>query len=77
METVILGLLLSLIAGLSTSIGSFLAFFMKKPSPKFISYIMGFSAGVMILVSFVELLQKSIESIGLLMGIMFFFIHRK
>jgi ZIP family zinc transporter len=74
MERIILGLLLSLIAGLSTSIGSFLAFFMKKPSPKFISYIMGFSAGVMILISFVELLQGSIETLGLLLGLMFFFL---
>jgi ZIP family zinc transporter len=74
MEQVILALLLSLIAGLSTTLGSFLAFFMKKPSPKFMSYIMGFSAGVMILISFVELLQGSIEAIGLLMGIIFFFI---
>ncbi|MFW9828516.1 MAG: zinc transporter ZupT [Candidatus Thorarchaeota archaeon] len=74
MEQVILALLLSLIAGFCTSIGSIIAFFLKKPSPKFISYIMGFSAGVMILVSFLELLQQSIETIGLLMGIVFFFI---
>ncbi len=74
MEQVILALLLSLIAGLCTSMGSIIAFFLKKPSPKFISYIMGFSAGVMILVSFLELLQESIETIGLLMGIVFFFI---
>ncbi|UCC18962.1 MAG: zinc transporter ZupT [Promethearchaeota archaeon] len=74
METIILGILLSLIAGLSTSIGSFLAFFVKAPSPKFISFIMGFSAGVMILISFVELLNESINVIGPLMGLMFFFI---
>ncbi|MFW9998758.1 MAG: zinc transporter ZupT [Candidatus Hodarchaeota archaeon] len=74
MELIILGLLLSFIAGLSTSIGSFLAFFIKKPSPKFISFIMGFSAGVMILISFVELLPESIETIGFEMGLLFFFI---
>ena len=74
MERIIIGLLLSLIAGLSTSIGSFIAFFMKKPSPKFISFIMGFSAGVMILISFVELLQDSIIEIGLFLGLMFFFL---
>ncbi|MFW9820362.1 MAG: zinc transporter ZupT [Candidatus Thorarchaeota archaeon] len=68
MENFLLGLLLSLIAGLSTTIGSFFAFFMKKPNPKFISFIMGFSAGVMILISFVELLQGSINEIGLLLG---------
>jgi ZIP family zinc transporter len=74
MEEVILGILLSLIAGLSTSIGSFLAFFMKKPSPKFISFIMGFSAGVMILISFVELLQESMNIIGPFLGLTFFFL---
>ncbi len=74
MENVLLALLLSLIAGLSTSIGSFTAFFMKKPNPKFISYIMGFSAGVMILISFVELLQTSINTLGFVMAIVFFFI---
>jgi len=74
MESVFLGLLLSLIAGLSTSIGSFIAFFMKKPSPQFLSFIMGFSAGVMILISFVELLQNSIYEIGLFLGLLFFFL---
>ena len=74
MENVLLALLLSLIAGLSTSIGSFIAFIMKRPGPKFISFIMGFSAGVMILISFLELLQGSIEAIGFLFGISFFFL---
>jgi zinc transporter ZupT len=74
METFILALLLSLLAGLSTSIGSFLAISMKRPSPEFISFIMGFSAGVMILISFVELLQQSIEAIGFIWGISFFFL---
>ncbi len=74
MENVILALLLSLIAGLSTSIGSVIAIFMKRPNPKVLSFIMGFSAGVMILISFVELLQNSIEAIGFLMGILMFFI---
>ena len=74
MENIILAILLSLIAGLSTSIGSVIAIFMKKPNPKLISFIMGFSAGVMILISFVELLQGSIEEIGFLLGILMFFL---
>jgi ZIP family zinc transporter len=74
MENFLLGLLLSLIAGLSTTIGSFFAFFMKKPNPKFISFIMGFSAGVMILISFVELLQGSMNRTSPLLGLMFFFL---
>lgn len=74
MENVYFALFLSLMAGLSTTIGSFIAFFMKKSKPRFISFIMGFSAGVMILISFVELLQKSIASIGFIYGLTFFFL---
>lgn len=72
MEQAFLAIFLSLIAGLSTTIGSFIAIVIKKQNPRFISFIMGFSAGVMILVSFVELLQESIEFNGLFMGILFF-----
>ncbi|MFX1364912.1 MAG: zinc transporter ZupT [Promethearchaeota archaeon] len=74
MESILLALLLTTIAGLSTTIGSFVAFIYKKPSNKFLSFIMGFSAGVMILVSFVELLQEGIVSNGTFAGIMFFLI---
>ena len=63
-----------LLAGLSTTIGSVIALIIKKPNPKFISFSMGFSAGVMILIAFVELLQGSIVSIGLLQSSMFFFL---
>ena len=74
METYILALLLSLLAGLSTTIGSLVALFMKNPNPKFISFIMGFACGVMIYISFVELLQQSIKSIGLFEGSLFLFL---
>ena len=74
LEIIIFALLLSLFAGLSTTIGSLVALAMKKPNPKFISFIMGFSAGVMIFIAFVELLQESIQSIGLLEGSLFFFL---
>lgn len=72
MEPILAALLLSTIAGLSTTIGSFIAFFLGKPSNKAISFIMGFSAGVMILVSFVELLQEGINTNGMFVGTMFF-----
>ncbi len=74
METFIIALLLSLLAGLSTSIGGLFTFFIKKPKPAILSFIMGFSAGVMILVSFIEILPVSIESIGLLLSLLFFFL---
>jgi ZIP family zinc transporter len=72
MEPIFTAFLLSLIGGLSTTIGSVIAFVMKKPNNKVISFIMGFSAGVMILISFIELLQESINTNGLLVGMLFF-----
>ena len=72
MELFLYALLLTLMAGISTSIGSVIAFFIKKPSPKIICVIMGFSAGVMILVSFMELLQEGMESTNTFIGLLFF-----
>jgi ZIP family zinc transporter len=50
---------LTLFAGLSTGIGSALAFFTKQTNTKFLSLALGFSAGVMIYVSFVEIFVKA------------------
>lgn len=50
---------LTLFAGLSTGIGSALAFFTKSTNTRFLSVSLGFSAGVMIYVAFVEILQKA------------------
>jgi ZIP family zinc transporter len=57
-------LLLATGAGLSTTIGSLLGLAVKRPGPRFMGFILGFSAGVMILISFVELLAKAIETPG-------------
>lgn len=51
--------LLTVLAGLSTGIGALLAFFSKSKSHTFLSIGLGFSAGVMVYVSFVEILSKS------------------
>jgi len=58
--------LLTTLAGLATVIGSLIGLVVKKPGPVFMAFTLGFSAGVMILVSFVELLAQSIQSVGLL-----------
>ncbi len=54
--------LLTVFAGLSTGIGALLAFFSKSKSHTFLSIGLGFSAGVMVYVSFVEILAKSKNS---------------
>lgn len=57
-------LLLTLLAGLATGIGSLLALAFKTIPPGVFRLTMGFSAGVMIYVSFAELLATGVEAIG-------------
>lgn len=59
MNNIWIAFLLTLIAGLSTGIGSSMAFLTKHTNRKFLSVSLGFSAGVMIYVSMVELLAKA------------------
>jgi ZIP family zinc transporter len=54
---------LTLFAGLSTGIGSALAFFAKRTNTKFLSIALGFSAGVMIYVSMIEIFFKAKDSL--------------
>lgn len=58
-NTVLFAFSLTLIAGLSTGIGGVLAFFIKKEDLNALSLGLGFSAGVMIYVSFMELLPEA------------------
>jgi ZIP family zinc transporter len=67
-------LLLSLLAGLSTGIGSAIAYFMPKPKPHHMSLILGFSAGVMLYISFAELLHRALDSVGFVATNLGFFI---
>ena len=67
-------MLLTTLAGLSTTIGSFLGMAVRKPGPRFMGFTLGFSAGVMILISFVVLLPGSIESIGFVQAHISFFL---
>jgi ZIP family zinc transporter len=60
---ILIAFLLTLLAGLSTGIGSAVAFFTKRTSKKFLSLSLGFSGGVMIYVSFVELFPQAILSL--------------
>lgn len=62
-ENVLFALGLTVFAGLSTGIGSALAFF-SKTSKRFLSVSLGFSAGVMIYVSMVEIMVKSRDALS-------------
>lgn len=54
---------LTLLAGLATGIGSAIAFFAKRTNFRFLSISTGFSAGVMLYVSFVEIFFKGSKAL--------------
>lgn len=59
---------LTIFAGLATGVGSLMALMSKKFSPKFLAGSLGFSAGVMIYVSFVEIFIKARTALGAYYG---------
>lgn len=59
MNSVLVAFMLTMIAGLSTGIGSLIVFFTKKTNSKFLSFSLGFSAGVMIYVSMIEIFPEA------------------
>ncbi|HSW38713.1 MAG TPA: zinc transporter ZupT [Acidobacteriota bacterium] len=61
-------LLLTTIAGCATGIGSAVAYFAHHTKKNVLSLALGFSAGVMIYVSFVELYRHSDQSLSLFYG---------
>nr|QNO52405.1 zinc transporter ZupT [Methanosarcinales archaeon ANME-1 ERB6] len=56
-------LMLATLAGLSTGIGSSIAYFIRKPKYSYLAVLLGFSAGVMIYISFAELLKVAIDEV--------------
>lgn len=60
---------LTLMAGLATGIGSCLAFFAKTTNTKFLSFSLGFSAGVMIYVSMIEIFVKAQDALVSALGV--------
>ncbi len=62
-ETVLFAFGLTLFAGAATGLGSLMSFFSKKFSPKFLALSLGFSAGVMIYVSLIEIFVKAKDSL--------------
>ena len=56
-----LALLLPTLAGLCTVLGGLLVILVRKPGPRFVALFPGFSAGVMLLISFAELLHEAVD----------------
>lgn len=67
-QDVIVAFLFTLFAGLATGIGSLIAFFAKTTNTKFLSFALGFSAGVMIYVSMIDIFFKAKDSLVMELG---------
>jgi ZIP family zinc transporter len=63
MGSVLIAFGLTVFAGMATGIGSAVAFTAKRTNYRFLSISTGFSAGVMLYVSFVEIFVKSADSL--------------
>jgi len=58
---VVSSLAVTLIAGLSTGIGGLISMFQKRSSSRFLAVSLGFSAGVMVYLSFMEILPEGLH----------------
>lgn len=67
-DNILAAFALTLFAGLATGIGSALAFFTDRTNTRFLAGSLGFSAGVMLYVSFVELLGGARTALSLALG---------
>jgi zinc transporter, ZIP family len=68
-----LPLLLSFLAGIFTVIGSLITFLIRDLKRSYLQFSLGLSAGVMIYISFIELLSSSIKNIGVIKANIAFF----
>jgi ZIP family zinc transporter len=62
-SNILIAFLLTLIAGLSTGIGSLIALVARRTNKRFLCFSLGLSAGVMIYVSFMEMMPTAREAL--------------
>jgi ZIP family zinc transporter len=67
-QTILIAFGLTLFAGLSTGIGSAVAYFARHTNVRFLSLALGFSAGVMIYISLVEIFHKALVDLQAVLG---------
>lgn len=67
-QTIIIAFLMTSVAGLSTGIGGLMVYFTKKTDVRFLAVMLGFSAGVMIYVSLVEIFDEAKEMLSAVYG---------
>jgi len=66
-------LTLSLVGGLSTSLGALLAVLNHAPSNRTLGILQGFATGLMLSMSFFDLAYDAVHAIGFLKGNLWFF----
>lgn len=67
-DNTLFALLITLFAGLATGIGSLIGFFARKTNTKFLCFSLGLSAGVMIYISFMEMMYGARVELGEIFG---------
>ncbi len=67
-HTILIAFLLTLFAGLSTGIGSVISLFAKRTNTNFLCGSLGFSAGVMVYVSFMEMMPHAKDALESVFG---------
>jgi ZIP family zinc transporter len=65
---------LSALAAAATAAGSLASLAVRRPGPGFMAFSLGLSAGVMMLISFGELLRTSVAAIGFFQAMVAFFL---
>ncbi|KAI8526236.1 hypothetical protein RHMOL_Rhmol13G0293000 [Rhododendron molle] len=70
---VLVALALSLVGGLSTSIGALFVVLNQAPNLKMLGLLQGFAAGLMLSISFFDLAHNAINAVGFLKGNLWFF----
>ncbi len=68
MNEIVFAFCLTLFAGLATGVGSLIAFFSSSTNKSFLSISLGFSAGIMIYVSMIEIFVKARDSLTIEFG---------
>ncbi|RZC49442.1 hypothetical protein C5167_017873 [Papaver somniferum] len=72
-QQVLIALALSMLGGLSTSLGALVVILNDAPNLKMLGLLQGFAAGLMLSISFLDLAHNAINSIGFLKGNVWFF----
>ncbi|OMO78100.1 Zinc/iron permease [Corchorus olitorius] len=70
---VLVAIALSLVGGLSTSLGALFVVLNQAPNLKMLGLLQGFAAGLMLSISFLDLAHNAMNSIGFLKGNLWFF----